>query len=496
MAKAIEYSRRAGDAALAALGPAEALRYFDQALELAEQLDDPEPIFVLDLAIGRGTAQRQIGDPGFRETLLDAARQAAALGDTDRLVAAALANDRGFYSAVGTTDTEKVSVLETALASRSGESPDRALVLATLCSEIAHGSTLEQREALAGEAVAIAERAGDDATVVRVLNHVYIPLQVPHLLEVNLARTTDALERATRVGDPALVFWAAMWRGEIAARAGDVDEFDRCIEIHGAMADRLGQPIFEWGHTFSQGMRALIAGDTNRAEELATRALQIGSDSGQPDAALIFGAQLMIVSGQRGTMKELIPLIEQMAADAPDISPWLFGSLLAKAHVEAGRFDDASRKLDEFAAAGFEMPLDQIWLTGMVDYADAAIECRDPKFAQPLFERLLPWAGQLPATGASTLAPVSLYLGGLATVLGDYDAADAFLAQSAAMSERMGAKFFAARTDLMSGRMLAARGAPTDDERARVLLARARAAAVDHSYGNVRQLADAELARL
>ena len=165
-------------------------------------------------------------------------------------------------------------------------------------------------------------------------------------------------------------------------------------------------------------MRALIAGDTDRAEVLATEALQIASESGQPDAALIYGAQLMNVSGQRGTMSDLVPLIEQMVVDAPDISPWLFGSLLAKAHVEAGRFDEARQKLSDFAAAGFELPLDQIYLVGMVDYAEAAIECGDAEYAGPLFERLLPWAALLPATGASVLAPVCLYLGGLATVLG------------------------------------------------------------------------------
>jgi ATP/maltotriose-dependent transcriptional regulator MalT len=201
----------------------------------------------------------------------------------------------------------------------------------------------------------------------------------------------------------------------------------------------------------------------------------------------------MIISGQRGAMKELIPLIEQMAADAPDISPWLFGSLLAKAHVEAGRFDEASRKLEEFAAAGFDLALDQVWLTGMVDYAEAAIECRNPKFAEPLLERLSPWAGQLPATGASTLAPVSLYLGGLATVLGEYDAADTYLTQSAEMSNRIGAKFFAARTDLLWGRMLALRGAPGDNEHARKLLIRARDAAAAHDYANVRRLSEVEL---
>ena len=72
---------------------------------------DPDPVLALDLAIGLGTAQRQTGDPPFRETLLDAARRAADLGDTKRLVAAALANNRGFFSAVGAVDTEKVEVL-------------------------------------------------------------------------------------------------------------------------------------------------------------------------------------------------------------------------------------------------------------------------------------------------------------------------------------------------------------------------------------------------
>ena len=310
----------------------------------------------------------------------------------------------------------------------------------------------------------------------RVLNHVYIPLQVPHLLEVSIARTTSALVRAQRVGDPALMFWAAMWHGETAARAGDIEEFDRCIEIHGAMAHRLGQPIFDWGHTFSRGLRALIAGDTDRAEELAVQALQLGTDCGQPDAAIIYGAQLMIVSGPaRNHARPRSRSSSRWLPTAPDISPWLFGSLLAKAHVEAWRFDDSEpEKLGEFASAGFEMPLDQVWLTGMVDYAEAAIECRNPKFALPLFDRLLPWAGLLPATGASALAPVSLYLGGLASVLGRYDEAEEHLTQSAAMSERIGAWFFVARTDLLFGRMLASRGAPDDAERARRALSRAR----------------------
>ena len=150
---------RAGpaDAALAALAPGDALRYYTQALDLYAQADDPDPMLGIDLAIGLGTAQRQTGDPAFRDTLLDAARRAADLGDTDRLVAAALANNRGCLSAVGTIDADKVEILEMALDRLARRPPDRALVLATLCAELTYGSSLERRQALADEAIAIAE---------------------------------------------------------------------------------------------------------------------------------------------------------------------------------------------------------------------------------------------------------------------------------------------------------------------------------------------------
>ena len=132
--------------------------------------------------------------------------------------------------------------------------------------------------------------------------------------------------------------------------------------------------------------------------------------------------------------------------------------------------------LDAFAAADFDLPQDQVWTTGMVSYAGAALECRDPKYAEPLFDRLAPWADQWStAGGASTQGPVSHFLGGLATVLGRHAEADVYFAQAAASSDGAGAKFFAARTDLMWGRMLAERRAPGDTDNARELLDKAHA---------------------
>ena len=144
LAQAIRYSREAADAALEALAPQDALRYYAQALALPGRTADPDPILALDLTIGLGTAQRQTGDPAYRDTLLGAARQAAELGQTDRLVRAALASDRGFYSTVGAANAANIELLETALASLPADHPDRALVLALLCQELTYGSPLDR----------------------------------------------------------------------------------------------------------------------------------------------------------------------------------------------------------------------------------------------------------------------------------------------------------------------------------------------------------------
>jgi DNA-binding SARP family transcriptional activator len=484
-ARAVGYARQAGDAALRSLAPTDALRYYSQALELLTAVDGRDPVLELDLAIGRGTAQRQIGDPSFRSTLLSAARQAADLGDTGRLVRAALANNRGWLSSAGAVDAEKVEILELLLDRVPPGTPERALVLAALCSELAYGSSLERRQSLAQEAIVIARSSDDDATIVRVLNHVFIPLLVPSLQEEALVRTADAMTRAERVGDPVILNSAAVNRAITAGRAGDFDELDRSIGVMRTMAERLDQPNLRWEQLFIRATRALIAGDTEVAEELATESLRIGSDCGQPDAALIFGAQLMMVSLQRGTLNDLVPLMEQWASEIPSIDRGVLHGVLAHAHAEGDHFEDACRLLREFGASGFELPLDGAWFTGMTAYSEAAIACLDAASARPLLERLEPWAGLMSYTGTTVDGPISHCLGGLCTVLGRYDEADAYFGQSASFSQKVGAKFFGARTDLLWGKMLLARALPGDGDRARVTLARARAAAVANGYGNI-----------
>ncbi|HEX4466322.1 MAG TPA: AAA family ATPase, partial [Solirubrobacteraceae bacterium] len=102
--KALHYTQRAAERALEKLAPDEAVRWYRQAVQLCEQAPGETRSQRCDLLIGLGEAQRQTADPEHRRTLLDAAALAQDLGDADRLCSAALANNRGWTSQIGTVD--------------------------------------------------------------------------------------------------------------------------------------------------------------------------------------------------------------------------------------------------------------------------------------------------------------------------------------------------------------------------------------------------------
>ena len=96
---------------------------------------------------------------------------------------------------------------------------------------------------------------------------------------------------------------------------------------------------------------------------------------------------------------------------------------------------DDARLFNDWLPPTYAVTMGLLWITAMVSYAEAAIECREPRYAAPLFNQLAPWADQLSTTGTTVAGPVSHVLGGLATVLGRPDEAEAYFARSAACQQ-------------------------------------------------------------
>ena len=493
--KAIGYARRAGEAALAALAPDDAVRYFSRALHLAELVPEDNSLVGCDLRLALGEAQRQAGLPGFRETFLDAAHRAKELDATDRLVAAALGNSRGFFSSIGVIDAEKVAVLESALdALGDGDGRERALLLATLCSELALGTTLDQRQELADAARAMARRLGDPDTVIRTLNLVCDPLQVPSTLNERMVDAKEALELSEILGDPDLLFWTGAYSRLAAVQAGDFEMARRCLAAMRAVVRGLRQPTMMWVTLFNEAADALLNGDPDSAEQLATAALEIGRESGQPDAFGFYGAEMIGVRRQQGRYGELVPLIEQIAAENPALP--VFRATLAEGHMEAGNVDTARQMLEAAAVDLTSLPYDVVWIFAVASYADVATELRAEAPARLLLDLVAPFEDQVLFIGATAGSPVAYYCGSLESVLGRYREAEMHFAKAAELNARGQMDFAAAVTHLRWGRMLLARGGPGDLERARGLLTQANDTAVSGGYASVAWRAAAALSDL
>jgi len=484
--RALAYCQKAGEAALQALAPDEAREWFRRAVEMHEEVDHGDPLRGVDLSIGLGTAQRHAGEAANRQTLLGAARRAQDLGEAERLTRAILtACDGGLSAALGYLDEEKVARLEGALAlAGETDSPTRAILLARLCSELTFGAPLERRAELADQARSMARRLGDRVILLEVLNTIQYTLDVPETLEDRLEETAQALELSEQVGNPALSFWAAWLRSVATMQAGLPEELEQSMQVMERLKELRGYPVDREMTLIRRSTLKMLHGDADEAERDAAGALEIGIARGLVDAWSTYGAQVIVVRWEQGRLSELVDLVAHTAEENPGVPA--FRAALALAHCESGHADEAGLLLDDMVDDRFaSVSRDTGWLVALHAYAEVAIQLRHQAAAEALQELLEPSHWQVGANPLVVSGTSAHYLGGLAGVLGRPDEADRLFAEATAINERMGMRFFGARTALEWGKLLASRGRPGDLDRAQRLLDGADTIAVANGYAVV-----------
>jgi class 3 adenylate cyclase/tetratricopeptide (TPR) repeat protein len=468
-AKALHYARLAAERALEQLAPDEAVRWYRQALELHAQASSGDRCERCELLIGLGEAQRQTGNPEFRQTLLDAAQLAQELSDTDRLCRAVLANSRGWISQFGAVDSERVRALEAAAPALPDGDPRRAQVLALLALELHYGGEPARCRRLAAEAIEIARAAGDPAALAQTLAHACRAIEVPDTLQERQRLNDELVELTQRSDDPKLSLGAAAGRVLVGMEAGDRSQVESGLTTVRALAASVPEPHIAWTRLLEESTFALMQGDLQASEQWATQAYEAGTASGQPDAVMIFGAQLSSVRSWQGRLGELVEQIAQFAGEPDSIQAWRASAALTL--VESGREDEA-RELA--LAEDFQsVPWDQTWSTAMVLWALACSRLRVVDRAGELYELLAPYSGQLAASDTYVLGSIAWALGTLATTLERYEEAERHFAAAAEIETRLGTALLLARTHVGWARALIARGRPEDLERAQPMLEKA-----------------------
>jgi len=469
--KAATYARLAGESALTSLAPAEAVRWFNEALgALVHVADDGERALCL---AGLGEAQRQLGEPTYRQSLLEAARVAEDAGDVGTLVRAALSNNRGVMSIAGGVDVERVAVLRTALELLgSADSSARARLLALLALESTFASDLATRRVWADEALAMARRLGDPATLLDVLLRRALAIDTPDTADELLPECIEAEAIADRLGDLVGKFWSRAFRLGFLLQKGEIPEEDRLDAVCTRIASEVGQPLLLWASAMRRSWSYLLAGDHTRAEAEANEALQIALETGQPDVFVFYGAQLLMIRREQGRVGEVKDTFLHLSVDNPGLSP--ARAMAAFVLGETGRPDEARAMLDDERRLGFTSSDDFLLTVYLDGWANVAVGLADAEAAEILYRRLerWPWLVIYRATGVH--GSVAQHLGTLATVLGRYDTAECHFTRALELHERLHAPYWTALTQLEWGRMLLARGAQGDRARAQTMLTSAR----------------------
>lgn len=455
VAKALEYASRAGDEALRALAPEEAVVYYQRAVQVLQLEGDASERARYDLMLRLGRAQGESGDrPGAMASWAVAMDMADLLGEPILMAEAALAPDSHGLS-MGLVDDEAVVGLERALAALPvGDGPERSRLMARLSRELFFSGDVARIRALTADAVSMAERLSDPQAMAAALDARHVSLLGPRDVEERIAVATRQIEFATDARDPHEELIGRGYRLVGLLEAGDMAAADKEIARHAELAAQVRRPRDLWLSVVLRSMRAQLNGNFDECEGLATEAVSLGSRLGMPDADAIFAVQVFVVRWQQGRLAELRPIVEDLVATSPAIPSWRCA--LALLHAELGSLDEARAQLDMVAAETFEaLPRDWLWLPAITTAAQVCHDVLATEHASTLYALLLPHARRqvVVGPGFTCLGSASRMIGLLAATLGDWEQAERHLTEAIDVNDRIGALPWAAlaRCDLAVG---------------------------------------------
>jgi DNA-binding SARP family transcriptional activator len=475
--KAVDYARRGGDRAASQLAYEEAIRLYGMALEALGPNGATTAQSRCELLLALGDAQSRAGDdPGAKSTFLRTADLARSVGLSEMLARAAAGYGGRFLWPHELMDERLVPLLEDGL-SALGEADKvlRVQLLSRLAAALRHGPSRERRERIMEEAIQIARRIGDPATLAYALAAAEAALHAPWTARRRLAEGEEIISLAARTGDRERLFdghehsfWAAWELGAPDRRAAELASMIR-------VAEELKQPAQHWMLAAAQVTLGLSQGRFAEASELIERAAALGEPVVAWGAGAARRGQLFLLRRHQGQLEGFEREVREYADEF--CTPLVHGAVLAYVYAQLDRTDEAEALLHDLTSRDLsEWHVDEEWLVSICLLAEICGLLGDPGPAVPLYELLLPYRS-LYAVAVPELALDSTGrpLGILATLLGRFEDAARHFDEALRVNERMGSRPWVAHTQADHARMLLRRNAHGDRERAEELLLRAHA---------------------
>ncbi len=471
--RAVDYSIRAGRAALESLDFDEAEARFASALALG--IDDARCQAQTQLELG--TARFRAGRSDDAMAAFRAAAQIAReLNDAELLAAAAVGFEEACWRP-GITEEGAVELLEEASdALDDGDSELRVRLLAGLSRALAFIGHYEESSVAEQEAIAMARRLGDRLGLATVLMRTYWS-RAQRSLERTLEMLTEARELAEVLGEVEIRAEAMEWRVAGLIALGDLAGAERELaEVH-ALAAQARQPFPLHVAEHYASTLALCAGRLADAEVAARRSHEWSRLlTGRP-ASGIYGIQMFSIRREQGRLAELATVARVLAGSERSQSAWRpgFAALL----VELGMEGEARRELEAMRRDGFQKLRSSLWVASLTYLADACSMVGDEALAALVYPELAPLSGGnvVVGHGVACYGAADRFLGLLSTTLGDYTRAIEHFELALTVNRGMGASTWVAHTLYAYGRTLRMRGGRGDALRASELLSEAAALA-------------------
>jgi DNA-binding SARP family transcriptional activator len=479
--QAIEYARQAADRAAALLAYEEAARLYEMALDALELEASTNESTRCELLLGLGDVQARGGDTAsWKETFAQAADVARKLDAPEQLARAALGYGGRFVWFRAGRDRRLIPLLEAALEALPHANPLRARLLARLAGALRDQPAAERRASLCRDAVELARKLDEPATLAYALEGTYSALSWPRDLDAWLAMATALTRLGDETGDPEHAFnghqhaWGAyMVRGDM--RAADTE-----LSSMAELARRLRQPAQFWSLAMSTASRAMFDGRFEEAERVIEGAVELrsrghGALGGVDDTTFYYVTHLQTwaLRRERGELAEVRESIERYVAEHPTF--FIFRCVLVSVYSQLGCGRQAQQELDQLGADDFGgLEVGTEWHFGASLLAEACGSLDDTRHARRLYEALAPYGGyNVMAHPEFSLGSAARYLGILASTMSHSQDAEAHFERSLAMNTKMGTRPWLAHTQHDYAAMLQARDGPGDRQRARRLIGEA-----------------------
>ena len=454
-AKALDYVERAGRRALQILAYEEAASHFQRALHLNEISRPDEPEREGELLLALAEAKHRAGqiDESSR-ACFRAAALARRIGSSALLARAAIGLcDIGVaWAEFGRCDQALLAILDEALQQLDPDDAAlRAHVMGRIATEQFWTRPLDELDALSGEAVALARRAGDRRGLAYALMARIHCVSAPDAYDERRALIDEVL--ALSGGQGKLAVNAYLWRFGDELQFGDRRSAEATGETLIRAVQELRQPRDLWLVPAVRSRKALQLGRFDEAEQLAEQ-LAVHAP-GVWNAEQAYLALLFMIRREQGRHGEML---DGLAAIASQSVVAVWRATLALLLAETGDADHAIVEIDALVRNGLQaIRRDLSWLFAVASLAAACSASGSRAHAAPLYDALLPYDGCTVAEGVFCyFGPVSYYLGLLATTRGDDAAAARHLDAALGAAKGVGARPFVARILLAQAHALEA----------------------------------------